>query len=123
MGIIIRIIVILSLSIGAAFAYHRGSVPQLLSIDVLINGVVQNALYIPTNSPVGTVVGTIHVNEYGGIFNGTFLLVGTDAASFKVVGSTLKTASILPPGRTYSFSIIASSSGIVGTPLIKAETV
>jgi hypothetical protein len=88
--------------------------------------------YTPANTapssgqPAGTLVGTFVVNVAGGTFTGgTVRTGGTNAALFSISGPvsnvyTVSTASVIsasPPSTPYAFTVIATLTGAVNSPL------
>lgn len=69
---------------------------------------------IPAGSGPGFVLGTISVQETGGIFGGTLTLPSNETR-FKIVGGTLQPAVVLAGG-TYSTTITATQAGVAGSP-------
>lgn len=77
------------------------------------------SITLSNNTFVDTVnnatVGTISVVMNGGTFSGTLSLSGTNASSFRIVGTTLQTFGVLPAG-TYSVIITGTQSGASNSP-------
>jgi hypothetical protein len=72
----------------------------------------------------GTVVGAIRVtmSPSSPAFSGTLSLSGTNASSFQIVGSNLETNGAVPAG-TYKINIVATETGVTGSPFTQAETI
>jgi hypothetical protein len=72
----------------------------------------------------GTVVGAISVtmSPASPAFSGSLSLSGTNASSFQIVGSNLETNEALAAG-TYNVNIVASETGVTGSPFTQAETI
>ncbi len=75
-------------------------------------------------SASGTVVGAISatMSSASPAFSGSLSLTGADAAIFKIVGSNLETQGTVANG-TYHLSIVATQSGVVGSPFTQPETI
>jgi hypothetical protein len=78
----------------------------------------------PGGALSGTVVGSIDVTMSPTLpaFSGTLSLAGPNASSFQIAGSTLVTNGVDPPG-TYAIRIVATETGVNGSPLAVAETI
>lgn len=77
--------------------------------------------FFPGSFPTGTYIGTITVSTSGSLFTGTFGLSGTDAASFQIVSSVLRTLGTVVNG-TYHINIIPMQSGFSGSGSLFAQT-
>lgn len=87
-----------------------------------ITGVTLGNNTITASAPVGTIVGAITVEMSSGSFSGTLSLSGTDAASFAISGTNLVTNASPLNNATYSINIIATESGVNGSPFTQPET-
>jgi hypothetical protein len=75
-------------------------------------------------APSGTVVGAISVtlSPSSPAFSGSLSLSGTNASQFQIVGSNLETNGAVPAG-SYSLNIVATATGLTGSPFTQAETI
>jgi fibronectin-binding autotransporter adhesin len=101
-------------STGGAVA---SPIPTITGITLTNNGFTGGAAS-------GTTVGTISVQTSGngGAFTGTLSLTGTDAAKFKLSGTTLQTNGVDAAG-TYAINIVATQASMVGSPFSQAATI
>jgi hypothetical protein len=72
----------------------------------------------------GTIVGAISVtmSPSSPAFSGSLSLSGTNASSFQISGSNLVTNGTVPAGN-YNINIVATETGVTGSPLAQAETI
>lgn len=98
----------------------------LMPISAGAGGVTITGVSLSTNSFLtscadSTVIATISTTTTGGSFTGSYSLSGTDAASFKVSGSSLECNGTVAAG-TYSINVIATMAGASSSPFTQPET-
>src|SRR5919201_6222206 len=106
----------------------NASVSQNLTINIT-QGQAIAAISLSSNSftggaPSGTVVGAISVtmSPAAPAFSGSLSLAGTNASQFQIVGGNLATKGVVAAG-TYQVNIVATESGVGGSPFTQAEAI
>src|SRR6516165_3473749 len=75
-------------------------------------------------APSGTVVGaiTVTMSPATPAFSGSLALSGTNASQFQISGGNLTTNGVVPAGN-YQVNIVATESGVTGSPFTQAEAI
>jgi hypothetical protein len=103
------------------FFFHGGGGTGVPIIQ--ITGITLSNTTFTGGAPTGTTVGSIVVQMAAGApFTGTLSLTGTDAASFQIVGTTLKTSGTVATG-SYAINIVATMPGAIGSPFTQPFTI
>jgi parallel beta-helix repeat protein len=105
-------------------ASTSGNLAITVTAGQAITGVSLSNSTFAGGAASGTIVGAISVtmSPSSPVFSGSLSLSGANASQFQISGGNLTTNGVVAAG-TYQVNIVATETGVTGSPLARAETI